>query len=450
MATLSISTQHPTPHLYRHNHYHHHRCFRRCGAFPAKPGCHLPSHISAATRIPSTPPTIPPGGLYQPFRPPSSPLPAMYSSLGPEERLEILRNRFGLWHEYAPLISSLSRDGFTPASIEEITGITGVEQNLLAVASKVRDSLISSSFPMDILAFFNAASGADLLYALRLLNSNQRAAAAAYFVEYRIDSKELAEELARAIKDFPRRRGEEGWECFSADSPRDCLAYTDFRLSREVIPEGDRVSVLEKALEAAETERARKRIMEEIHNRKKAGEGKVEEEMIVLSAVPVVKLRYGEVSEATSVVLLPVCRASEGNVELEAAPVKCIWEGQFGVVTADRGWERWVVLPGWGPAVAVSQNGGVAVEFGDGRVLPWREYRWGKEETVLVVVDRKRREVEEDGFYLVQGGNGEGLLVERGRKVLESGRTEALGAVVLVVRPPMEENGDQLGDEDWE
>ena len=33
------------------------------------------------------------------------------------ERLQILRDRMGLWHEYAPLISSLSRDGFNPSSI---------------------------------------------------------------------------------------------------------------------------------------------------------------------------------------------------------------------------------------------------------------------------------------------------------------------------------------------
>lgn len=447
MAALSLSIQKPTPN------FPDHHPFRRRVTSPSKPAGHGFRPISAVRKIPSTPPTAPPGELYQPFRPPPSPLPAKYRSLGPVERLEILRNRLGLWHEYAPLISSLSRDGFTPPSIEEITGISGVEQNRFAVAAQVRESLLSSSFPTDFLPFFDASSSADLLYELRLLNAGQRVAAAFHVFNCRMDPK-AAQELARAIKDFPRRRGELGWECFSAASPGDCLAYTDFRLSREVITEGDRMAALEKAMKEAETESARGRIAGEMEKQRKGGEEEEGEmEKAASATVPVVRLGYGEVAEAKSVVLLPVCRAEEGGEEVEAAPGLCKLEGDMGVVKADKGWGRWVVLPGWGPVAAVGQKGGVAVEFVDGRVLPWRTNRSEKEEGVLVVVDRKRDKVEEEvgELYLVRGGkNGKELTVERGKKLLEMGRkTEALGAVVLVVRPPKEEY-DQLNDEDWD
>ena len=63
----------------------------------------------------------------------------------------------GLWHEYAPLISSLSPDGFKPSSIQEATGISGVEQNCLVIVSQVRDSLLDdkvAAFPPDLLPYF--------------------------------------------------------------------------------------------------------------------------------------------------------------------------------------------------------------------------------------------------------------------------------------------------------
>ncbi|XP_008775953.3 rubisco accumulation factor 1, chloroplastic-like [Phoenix dactylifera] len=407
----------------------------------------------SATKIPFLPtPSSSSGELYQPFRPPPSPLPKKYRSLDPAERLDILRNRMGLWHEYAPLIPALANDGFSPPSIEEATGISGVEQNSLIVASQVRDSLLSSSFDPDLLAFFDAGSGADLLYELRLLNAAQRAAAARRVVEQRLDPKG-AKELARAVKDFPRRRGDSDWARFSASHPGDCLAYTHFRLSREALSAGDRIAALERAMEAAETEGARKRIEEEMEKAAGGGrEGIEESEGAGRVTVPVVRLRYGEVAEATSVALLPVCRAGEGAEGVAAAPGWCRAEGELGVVAAERGWGRWMVLPGWGPVAAVGKGGGVAVEFGDGRVLPWKaSIKSGMEEAVLVVADRGRREVaEEDGFYLVAEGEKGELGVESGDKLLEKGVEEALGTVVLVVRPPKEEEDDQLADEDWE
>ncbi|KAE8009924.1 hypothetical protein FH972_006329 [Carpinus fangiana] len=397
-----------------------------------------------------TPPSNSQQQLYQPFRPPpSTPLPSKFNALDVDRRLEILANRLGLWYEYAPLIPSLMREGFNPSSIEESTGISGVEQNRLVVAAQVRDSLLQSSTDPELVSSFDTG-GAELLYEIRLLSALQRAAAARYIVEHRFDAQG-AQELARAIKDFPRRRGDKGWESFDFNLPGDCLSFMYYRQSREHKNASEqRTAALEQALKVAETEKARSRVLEELEgtsDKKESIEGDTDN----VVRVPVVRLRLGEVAEASSVFVLPVCRAEESEREVLEAPREYRSEGEFGVVVAEKGWERWVVLPAWEPLIGLGK-GGVVVAFRDAKALPWKANRWYREEAILVVADRGRKAVAaDDSFYLVAGGgDGGDLKVERGLALKEMGVEESLGTVVLVVRPPREETDDQLADEDWE
>lgn len=341
-------------------------------------------------------PLLPQHQVYQPFRPPPSPLPSQFGTLDIAGRIDILANRLGLWYEYAPLINSLIREGFSPPTIEETTGISGVEQNRLIVGAQVRDSLVHSKADPDLLAAFETG-GAELLYEIRLLSASQRVAAARFLVENRCDGK-AAQELARSMKDFPSRRGDKGWARFDYTLPGDCLSFMYYRQSREHRnPSEQRTSALEQALRVAETEAARNMILER---------------------------------------------------EILEAPYESRSQGVFGVVVAEKGWGKWVVLPSWDPVVGLGK-GGVVVSFPDARVLPWKVNRWYKEEPILVVADRSKKEVgADDGFYLVNA-DGEGLKVERGSGLKEKGFTQSLGTVLLVVRPPKEEN-DELSDEDWE
>ncbi|XP_061352271.1 rubisco accumulation factor 1.1, chloroplastic-like [Gastrolobium bilobum] len=408
----------------------------------------------SATLIPSSKPSSnTQQQLYQPFRPPPTPIPNQYGTLDIAGRIEILSNRLGLWYEYAPLIPSLIREGFSPPSIEEATGISGVEQNRLIVAAQVRDSLVQSNADPEILFAFDT-SGAELLYEIRLLSASQRSSAARFIVQNKFDGK-AAQELARAMKDFPSRRGEKEWECFDYSLPGDCLSFMYYRQSREHRnPSDQRTSALEQALRVAETESAKNAVLEELNGKGGAVEDKVDDAEITVR-VPVVRLKIGEVAEASSVVVLPVCKAEEREREVLEAPFECRSEGEFGVVVAEKGWERWVVLPGWDPVVGLGK-GGVVVSFRDARMLPWKANRWYKEEPILVVVDRSKREVAaDDGFYLVKAdvdddGNGDGLRVERGLALKEIGVDESLGIVLLVVRPPKESDDDQLSEEDWD
>ncbi|GKB85294.1 RuBisCO accumulation factor 1.1, chloroplastic-like protein [Tanacetum coccineum] len=407
---------------------------------------HLRKPISA-TLIPANPPPQQ-KNLYQPFRPPpsQSPIPPQYRNLDTEARLDVLSNRLGQWYEYAPLIPPLILEGFAPPMIEEITGISGVEQNRLVVAAQVRDSLVQSGVDDETLEFYDKG-GAELLYEIRLLSVNQRAAAARYMLENKFEPAD-AQELARAIKDFPRRRGDRGWDWFDYNSPADCLAFMYYRQALEYREAELRVSALEKAMNVAVTEGAKSWVLKELDGNDGDGEGQGRGGSVVDGVkVPVVRLNLGEIAEATVVAVLPVCGAGDRGKWVEEAPWECGPKGDFGIVEAEKDWGRWVVLPAWEPVMRV-KRGGVVVAFDDARALPWRVNRWYKEESILVVVDRERKDVEfDDGFYLYL--TEDELKVERGSVLKEKSVSASLGTVVIVVRPPREDE-NEIAAEDWE
>lgn len=314
------------------------------------------------------------------------------------------------------------------------------------MAARVRESLIESGTDPEIVASFDTG-GAELLYEIRLLSISQRSAAAACIVHNKFDAKG-AQDLAKAMKDFPRRKGEKGWDRFDYNLPGDCLSFMYYRQSREHRnPCEQRTAALELALSTAVTEKAKAVVLEELQGDTGGGEKTVEDESEGVK-VPVVRMKVGEVSEATFVVVLPVCRAEEGERDVVEAPSERKVKGEFGVVEAEKAWSRWVVLPGWDPIISLGKCG-VAVTFPDARVLPWKANRWYREETILVVVDRSRKAVEaNDSFYLAVADSK--LKVERGSRLKESSVEESLGTVVLVVRPPKEDVEDQLMEEDWE
>ncbi|KAK9061117.1 hypothetical protein SSX86_018297 [Deinandra increscens subsp. villosa] len=420
---------------------------------------HRKQPISAAYTPSSNSP--PSQKLYQPFRPPPShsPIPPQYRDLDATARLDVLTNRLGWWYEYAPLIPPLIQEGFDPSTIEEITGMAGLEQNRLIVGAQVRESLVQCGVDADTLEFYDKG-GAELLYEIRLLSVNQRAAAATYMAENKFEPGG-ANELARAIKDFPRRRGDRGWDCFDYTIPADCLAFMYYRQALEIRESELRIAALEKALNTAVSDGGRKWITKELDGNDDDAEGAGENGSVVDGVkVPVVRLNLGEIAEATVVAVLPVCEPGDRGKEVEAAPWEYECKGEFGIVEAEKEWRKWVVLPAWGQVVKV-KRGGVVVAFSDARALPWRVNRWYKEEAILVVVDRGQKEVvSDDGFYLVLSEDE--LKVERGSILKEKYRIESLassnpkkmkslGSVVIVVRPPREgSENDQSGEVEWE
>lgn len=318
---------------------------------------------------------------------------------------------------------------------------------MLVVAAQVRDSLVQTDVDAETLEFFDKG-GAELLYEIRLLTVDQRADAARYMLENKFEPND-AQELARAIKDFPRRRGDRGWDHFDYTIPADCLSFMYYRQALEYREAEPRISALEKALSVAGSDPARKWITRELEGNDADGEGQGRDGGVVDGVkVPVVRLNLGEIAEATVVKMLPVCGSNDRGKGVEEAPWESGCKGDFGILESEKPWSRWVVLPAWDPVMRV-ERGGVVVAFSDARALPWRVNRWYKEEPILVVADRRRKEViEDDGFYLVL--TEDELKVERGSILKEKGCNQSLGSVVIVVRPPREDNDMELADEDWE
>jgi len=75
----------------------------------------------------------------------------------------------------------------------------------------------------------------------------------------------------------------------------------------------------------------------------------------------------------------------------------------------------------------------------------------GKGEAIMVVIDREKKTVEADnGYYYLVVADG-GMKLDRGLVLKEKGVNESLGMVVLVVRPPRDDDDEwQINDEDWD
>lgn len=377
--------------------------------------------------------------LYQPFRPPIViQTPAGASTT--EEQLEILRERRGLWHEYASLVPILSRSGYTPSMIDEATGMTGVEQNMIVVASQVRNSLKSTGFDEEQLRFFDLGGG-ELLYELRILSATQRKASAEFIIERKMSPKEACE-LARSVKDFERRRNTEGFKDFTS-APGDCLAFAFYRQSIEFQNQEEVVSALEKALLVCVSEKAKSKLEQTL--KKVSGEDVAEEpEVAELVNLQVVRLLEGEGVGTKLPTLLPVVDATLKSFE-EVPSLRAQGQGLFNVFSTAV-WPTWVALPGWDPIVGAGAP--VAVNFPDAAKLPLKSNKNGVprvQEPTLVIVDKAVTATDESqSLYVVVQSDSQELSLVTASKVLGN---RVLGRVMLALRPPTPPSEDPV---DWE
>ncbi|MCO5614396.1 hypothetical protein L7F22_068676 [Adiantum nelumboides] len=396
-----------------------------------------PSSLSASILSPSSSGNTSTGSreVYQPFRPPPPVIPAL-ENITIDEQLQILRERRGLWFDYAIHVPSLIRAGFTPPMIDEATGVTGVEQNKIVVASQVRDSLKASGMEPEALSFYDIG-GADLLYELRILSSDQRKSAALYALGRKMDVNEY-HDLARAMKDHERRRQEEGWGSFTF-CPGDCLAYSCYRLSKEVKDDAEVERILQKGLEYVETEKARAKLKAYLEK----GEEGLEDEHSQASRFEVIRLSSSEAGTPSIPYVLPVVEPT--TQEFEAAPAVSR-KGPFTIQHADTAWKTWVSLPAWGPLMTAAVP--VAISYTNAAILPWKQKsRKELEEPIVMVADKHVKDTKEDAYYVVDAGDGK-LALQRGTVVLETG-SRVLGKAVLALRPPLPEE-DGIDSIEWD
>lgn len=109
------------------------------------------------------------------------------NSMDPSEMLNRLRTRAGRWYTLGRYIPALYKQNFDSTAIDEITGITPLQQNKWVVAATIYDSLkASGKVPDAVMAVFDS-DGDDLLYPFRFLTSDMRVAAALYLVENKLN-----------------------------------------------------------------------------------------------------------------------------------------------------------------------------------------------------------------------------------------------------------------------
>jgi hypothetical protein len=106
----------------------------------------------------------------------------------PQEMLNRLRARAGHWHELAKFMPALTSAGYSATAIDEITGITPLEQNKWVVAATVYESVKASpEISPEVLRCFDG-NGADLLHPFRFLSAERRVISAQYVVDQNLQA----------------------------------------------------------------------------------------------------------------------------------------------------------------------------------------------------------------------------------------------------------------------
>ncbi|BBM99390.1 hypothetical protein Mp_1g20960 [Marchantia polymorpha subsp. ruderalis] len=370
--------------------------------------------------------------LYQPFRPPPTRVeeaPAGAQSV--EEMLQVLRDKEGLWYHYASVLPALSRCGFSPSEIDEATGINGHEQNQLVVGSQVRLSLVATGFDKDAIAFFDNG-GAEILYELRTLSVQQRRASAEYLMARGMDGKG-ARDVAKAVKDFERRRNIPGWEQFSS-SPGDCLALSLLRQSKEARSANEVEAFIHQALECAESESA-KRMLEGVL---RSEEHEKVAEKVAKASVTIMRLSSEELP-----VVLPVCEFSTQAVS-DCPSSAAGSSGPFPIHYSSSLWQSFVSVPGWKPIVDAAAP--IAIFIKDSKLLPKQVGIKNHNDPILLVVDKGDRIVVASSYFLVDT---EGSMTLKAGPEISEGSCTVLGRVLIALRPPLPEDPNE-DDTSWE
>lgn len=202
-------------------------------------------------------------GTYRPWAQPGQGL--VLADKPPEQMLADLENMNGIWHELAGSIPNLYRSGMSPADVEEQTGISGTEQNIMYTASQVMMTLRGPELTDDERAHFDPLWGSGLLYELRALNANERRRVAKFLARNRTQDVNEARKTARALKDAQQRLDELKRYGFVGEgagyndvSVADALAYMSYRIAEQERPySNEHMTNIMAALRVVESEAAR-------------------------------------------------------------------------------------------------------------------------------------------------------------------------------------------------
>ncbi|MBD2772872.1 RuBisCO accumulation factor 1 [Iningainema tapete] len=340
--------------------------------------------------------------------PPNAQNPDHLSNDAAQELLRQLRQKQGNWVEWGSAIAKLQKAGYNPQDIFEATGFEQIQQNQVVVGAQVYNSLVSAGASGAAQSHY-AQRGSDVLYELRLLTQQERAAAAELTFQHKIDADE-AREIARAIKDFSYLGTQPpGFE----NHPGDAIAYQCWKLARQNTDLQQRSRLIAKGLKFAHSQTARQQIEQLLTD------------FSVVPKRPAPTLPFYRLeSEAELPRVVPVVgELPLTPKDLQAIPL--IEEiGSFRMVKF-AGEQAWVPLPGW--QTLLSAEDPVAIMCNSDR-LPTQTPT--TPEPVLVVVDRAQRQWDAGSYFVVDNSS------ELDFQWFETApQVPILGRIIVIVRP---------------
>jgi Rubisco Assembly chaperone C-terminal domain/Rubisco accumulation factor 1 alpha helical domain/Rubisco accumulation factor 1 helix turn helix domain len=333
------------------------------------------------------------------------------SQLSEETTQEILRSllhKEGNWIDWGNACQKLQKAGYNTQFIFEQTGFQASQQNLIIVAAQVYDSLIATNVTEDLLAYYQGPKS-DILYEFRILNQEQRAAAAQLAKEKNLEF-DGAREAAKAIQEFSR---------FSqlpvgfTNDPGDAVAYQCWKRAKQKKDLQDRSRLIAQGLKFARSQSAREAI-EKLLSDFTITPGQT------APLLPIYRLEAEE--ELARIIpfvgALPLTKQEVENI----SPLQV--HEPFRVTQMAKGGSV-VPLPGW--QVILKAEDPVAILCSSDRLpksVP------GKVEDVLIVVDRHRQEWDVSSYFLVEQ---EQQLAFQWFD--ESPNIPLLGQVLVILRP---------------
>ncbi|MCM0590535.1 MAG: RuBisCO accumulation factor 1 [Gloeotrichia echinulata DVL01] len=296
-----------------------------------------------------------------------------------QELLRRLRQKQGNWVEWGIAIATVQKSGYNPQEIFEATGFEPIQQNQVVVASQVYNSLEKAGASEATLSYY-AVRGSDVLYELRLLSQNDRAAAADLTCLHKLDVDE-AREVAKAIKEFSYFRNLP--QGFSAH-PGDAVAYYSWKLARQNIDLQQRSRLIAKGLRYAHTPTARQQIEQLLTDFTVAPK----------RLAPLLPFYRLDSEEELPRIIPVVGQLPLTPKDLQAVPLVPEIE-PFRIVKFS-GEQAWMPLPGW--QVLLSAEDPVGILANSDRLPNQSQNQPGQ---VVIVVDRAQRQWDDSSYFVV-------------------------------------------------
>ena len=333
------------------------------------------------------------------------------SPLSPEVAQELLRSllhKEGNWVQWGQACQKLQAAGYTSSTIFEKTGFQASQQNLIVVAAAVYESLVKAGASEELLSYFRGPRS-DVLYEFRILNHEQRLAAALLAQSKKLDV-DAAKEVARAVREFSRLSQ---FPAGFSQQAGDAVAYQYWKRARQKKDLQERARLIAAGLKFAQSQTARAKIEQLLSDFTVAP-------TLTAPLLPIYRLELEEELPR----IIPVAGTLPLTVkELEA--VTSLEAGEpFRMVKVSEG-SALVPVPGWQVILQAEDPVGVFCQSDRlPKPLP------GKSEEVLLVIDRRSRQWNVNSYFAVE--QEEQLTFEWFE---ESPDIPLLGQVILVLRP---------------